>query len=210
MQHHFAIRLSDGYVHFLATSVLGPKYDLAVTRRGPTGHTATFTVVKVTKCRPTNVRARYPFTLLSVETCRRQRYALTTSMVLSLVSSTVTATIGKAFFIALAAVIAGSLSLNDRLSCPSTRNRNRSSMSRACPFGFSAAGCSGFVNVGRACIASSRKVARSQLSIAWIKLAGVSTLPTPSANQGAKVPDNGVRGCLTGLTFLRREPRAGA
>ena len=80
-------------------------------------------------------------------------YGLMTSVVPPSVSSIVTATIGKAFFIALPAVIAGSLLLNDRLICPSTRNKNRSSMGRAWLFCFSAAGCSGFVNVGRASIA---------------------------------------------------------
>jgi hypothetical protein len=48
----------------------------------------------------------------------------------------------KCFLIAFPAVIAGSLLLNDRLICPSTRNRNRSSMGRAWLFCFSAAGCS--------------------------------------------------------------------
>jgi hypothetical protein len=88
-------------------------------QREPAAHSATLTVVEVTR----STHACYCITLLPVETCRRQGYALTTSMILSSVSSTVTATIGKAFFIALAAVIAGSLLLNDCLSCPSTRNR---------------------------------------------------------------------------------------
>jgi hypothetical protein len=61
-------------------------------------------------------------------------------MVPSAVSSIVTTTTGKAFLIAPPAVIAGSLLLNDRFVCPSTRNRKRSSVGRACPFGFSAAG----------------------------------------------------------------------
>jgi hypothetical protein len=104
-------------------------------------------------CHPTAARACYRFTLLREENCNQKRYAFTTSMRLSAVSSTVTTTIGKAFLIVFPAVIAGSLLLNDRLICPSTRNRNRSSMGRAWLFCFSAAGCSDFVNVGRASIA---------------------------------------------------------
>jgi hypothetical protein len=58
------------------------------------------------------------------------------SVVCSCVSTTVTTTSGKAFLIAAPAVAAGSLLLNERLICPSTRKRNRSSVGRAWLFGW--------------------------------------------------------------------------
>lgn len=76
-------------------------------------------------------------------------YGVMGVMEYSKVSSIVTATTGKAFLIARPAVIAGSSLLNDRFVCPSTRNRKRWSVGRACPFGFSAAGGFGLVNIGR-------------------------------------------------------------
>jgi hypothetical protein len=76
-------------------------------------------------------------------------------MLPSAVSSIVTITIGKAFLIALPAVIAGSLLLNERFVCPSTRNKKRSSTGRRWLFCFSTAGCVGFVNGGRASMAVS-------------------------------------------------------
>jgi hypothetical protein len=60
------------------------------------------------------------------------------------------------FLIALPAAIAGSLLLKERLVWWSTRNRKRSSTGRACPFGFSAAGGFGLVNVGLAGIMISK------------------------------------------------------
>src|SRR5215475_876029 len=58
-------------------------------------------------------------------------YALIISVELFSVSTTVTTTIGKAFFIAAPAVDAGSLVSNEVLTCPSTFKRNRLSMGRA-------------------------------------------------------------------------------
>ncbi len=82
-------------------------------------------------------------------------YGLMISVVCSSESTTETTTIGKAFLITVPAVAAGSLLLNEHLTCPSTRKRNRSSAGRAWLFGLlESTSPDGLANVVRGGIAT--------------------------------------------------------